>query len=400
MKPLKLSSRELGYYETIQRVLRNELSRSEAAKLLKITDRHVYRLLARFRTQAERGLVHRLRGGHSNRHHPLTLRNTIALLYKTHYSDYGPTLFCEQLAAEHQIHLDHETARRWLTAIGLWNPKHSRRTHRRYRQPRSHIGAMIQLDGSRHKWFEDRGPEATLIVIIDDASKRVWLRFHPVEDTQGVFETLRDYFLHCGIPNEIYTDFGSVFYDDKDGATQFERAMQQLGIRTIRAHSPQAKGRVERSNRTHQDRLIKAMRRTQIANINEGNAYLQTSYIEDHNRRFARPEGLQDVHRDVKDFNLDTILCFQTTRRVMQDHTITVGGVRWQIEPQRGPILGPRPGAQVTVRSYLDYTMHCFYAEHELNITRIDEHPRFGKERKAKRDNPWRKRVINISTPL
>jgi transposase len=354
-----------------------------------VCERHTYRLQARFSDRGEAGLAHGLRGKPSNYHRPPSEREKVLELYRISYADYGPTLFCEELARRHGIVVDHETVRRWLHPAGLWAAATKKHPHRRTRPRRTAIGDMVQFDGSPHDWFEGRGPECTLLHAIDDASNLTFLRFAKSENTIDVMRTMRQYVELYGIPRQLYVDFGS-FYKDGETPTQFERAMKDLGTEIIHAHSPQAKGRVERGNRTHQDRLIKAMRQEGISTIEQGNAFLDRTYLRDHNQRFANPENLLDVHASVAGRNLDIIFFYiEETRVVANDYTIQLNARYIQIKPGPAPI--PPPRTKIFVRTFLDGSLHLYWNEHELNYKKLSARPRNAKRAPVPAaTHPWK----------
>ena len=370
---------ERAKLEVMQRVSRGELSRSEAARILEVSTRQIYRLWHRWKEVGDRGVVHRARGGHSGRSQ-LKTRNKVLVLYRSSYSDYGPKLFGEALVEQHGLRIHRETLRRWLIDAGLWQPEQQgrrHRTHRRARPRKAAMGMMVQLDGSPHDWFEGRNPElleATLLVMIDDASNQTMLRFSPTEDAQGVFQLTMEYLQRYGLPHSIYMDHGTVYWTDA-GTTEFQRAMKELGIACIYAHSPQAKGRVERANRTHQDRLIKAMRAHGISTIDDANRFLEEHYTDKHNNQFAQTTGLEDVHRSTKGRHLEQILSFQEPRVMRNDYTVTIDRIRWQIErpTEHDRYLMPSPGARILIKVYLDGSVHGFSGEQELRIRRVTE---------------------------
>lgn len=375
-----MSRREREKLDVVHRMVRGELSRMEGARLLHRSRRQIYRMCERYRAVGDGSVLHRSRGGHSARGYPLEIRNKVLLLYKTNYGDYGPSLFGEQLEEKHGLHIHRETLRRWLLDAGLWRREvtgRKRSKHRKARPRRAAMGEMLQIDGSPHNWLEGRNPslmESSLLVLIDDASGRIHLWFRPTEDTQGIFELLRSYFLRYGLPQSIYSDRGTVYWTD-DGQTQYARAMQRLGILVIYAGSAPAKGRVERSNRVHQDRLIKALRREDISSLEEANVYVEQVYHDAHNNRRASKDPLPDVHRVTTAAEVDRALCFETLRTVKADHTVTISGIRWQIEkPEKyDRYLQLRPGAKVTVCVYLNGSVHIFAGEQELRVTRVIE---------------------------
>ena len=374
MEPLTMSKNERKKLDVMHRLERGELSRSAAAQLLQISERQVYRLYRRYRQLGDRGVVHRARGGHSARLTGLALRNQVLLLYRQSYRDYGPTLLSEVLASDHGIQISRETVRRWAIDAGLWQrPVHGRRsrTHRKARPRRSHVGAMIQFDGSTHDWFEGRSPELrqlTLLVIVDDASGHVMLRFAN-EQTIDVFQLLYDYSRSYGLPQAIYTDHASVYGIAASDKTQYRRALEELGIERIQAHSPQAKGRVERCNKTLQDRLVKALRKANIATVEAANRFLEQTFTPAFNLRFAPhfPQMLQDrnAHRLVDPALLDRCFAIEVLRKIRNDYTIVVGTARYQIDkpklPQDYPL--PVPGTSVSVRIHLNGSLAAYLGD-------------------------------------
>lgn len=393
-KTLTMSSKERDRLKIIQLIESDTITYTEAADLMNISERHLYRILKRYRTEGDEGLLHRLRGRTSNRGYDPTVRQRVIALYREKYSDYGPTLFSEMVYTECNINLNDETIRKWLLDEGLWKPTRKGRKHRKKRPRRETIGSLIQLDGSHHKWFEDRGTESCLLVFIDDASGRVFLRFVNSENAHDLLSALRLYIERYGIPRALYIDFGSVFYASDNKDTDFTRALKTLNIEPIFAHSPQAKGRVERSNRTHQDRLIKALRRENISTIEEANQYLESFYIDEHNTRFANGDTLADLHRSAEGIDLDNIICFQTTRCVHNDYTIRILNKPIQLLPSDTPL--PPPRAYVVVRRWLDGSLHIFWKNNELKFSVLDKIPK-PKQRTIRppaQNHPWRYKLV------
>ena len=375
------------------------LTRLEAARLLSMSERNLYRILSRFASEGDKGVIHRMRGRCSNRGYDRTVREDIFSLHKALYDDYGPTLFAEMLVKHHHYAIDHDTLRRWFRQENISIPAARKaRKHRRKRERRSAIGELVQFDGSPHDWFEGRDPECCLLQAIDDASSRIFLRFAPSENAFDVMITLRNYVERYGIPRSIYIDHGSVFYAEKK-LTEVGRAMKQLGVEMIFANSPQAKGRVERGNRTQQDRLIKEMRRQGIDTINDANRFLGEYYTDDHNNHFATTSGLADVHRSAEGYDLKNIFCFQTLRQVHNDYTITLEGTYVQLERSDAPL--PPPKHQVCVRRYLDNSLHIFWQqddkEHELTFSILTKKPtvkRVKQPAPPSPTHPWRLRRV------
>jgi transposase len=386
---LIMSQRERDRLKLVVQVHQGTMTVAEASTTLNLSQRQLYRLLQRYRAEGDRGVIHRLRGRPSNRGYPRELRKKVVSLYWRQYRDYGPTLFSEMLVEYHNIALDHETVRRWLAAAGGANIQRKKRPHRRKRPRRAAIGELVQFDGSHHDWFEGRGPACCLLHAIDDASGHTFLRFVPSENAADVMRTLRLYFERYGLPRAIYTDKSSVFYAHHR-LTDVGRALKTLNIELIVAHSPQAKGRVERGNRTHQDRLIKALRREDIATIAQANEFLDGVYLDKHNNLFASCDHLPDVHRPIDGLDLTNILSFQTERRVRNDYTIMLDGRYLQLERGKAPL--PPPGHYVTVRRWLDDSLHVISAGHELSFTilRSPPSPKPRTPHKPSPTHPWK----------
>jgi transposase len=389
--PLTMSKKERDRLCVLERVKALELSDADAATALGVSLRQFYRIKNRFAAEGDQGLVHRSRGGRSNRACEPSLKQQVIAVYRERYSDYGPTLFAEMLQKERQITLAPETLRQWLIAEGLWQRQLKRRRHRRKRPRRVAIGDLVQFDGSVHDWFEGRGPSCTAIVIIDDASSRVFIRLVSSENTEDCMRTMKLYIERHGIPQAIYTDGGSVYYDTAGTPTDFALAMQELGITMIRARSPQAKGRVERSNRTHQDRLIKALRRANVSSIDAANELLDQSYLQEHNDRYAVLDDLGDVHRSAADVDLDRIFSFRRQRVVSNDWTVRLESKYLQIVPSSAPM--PPSGSRVELRRFLDGSLHVYWQHHELVVTALEQKPapRARVVPIPKAEHPWKR---------
>lgn len=386
--------------KVIVRIEHKELTVAEAAESLDLSQRQLYRILKRYRAQGEAGLCHRMRGRKSNKAFAGELRTKTIRLYREQYSDYGPTLFVEKLAEHHDVSISRQTATRWLSVAALWSGNRKKRPHRKKRERRDTIGSLIQFDGSPHDWFEGRGGECCLLVAIDDASSRQMFRFVSVEETSLVLAFWRDYVERYGIPAEVYTDWGSVYVnaENPERLTPFGRALKALGIRHIKAGSPQAKGRVERSNRTHQDRLIKALREQKIANIEDANRFLEAEYMNAHNHRFAHTNGLTDIHRSATGLDLANIFCLEEIRHVYNDWTITLNARFIQLLKSDTPL--PPPRSKVIVRCWLDGSLHIFWNEQELTFKQLSHKPKpvSPSTRLPAPDHPWRSKSVGGAT--
>jgi transposase len=328
MDELRMSLIERIRLDGFKRVKRKELSVVAAAELMGLSLRQTRRLWKRFKGLGDKGLVHRLRGRSSNRRlDPATALRAVKL-HQEKYADFGPTLACEKLA-EQGIELCPNTLTALLKERGLWQRKRRRGRHRKRRQRRSSFGSMLQMDGSHHDWFEGRGPWCVLMVIIDDATSRCLARFYRAETTEAAFDLFGRWVKRFGLPRCLYVDRHSIYRDEDhlDRPTQFGRACKQLGVELIQAHSPQAKGRVERRHGVFQDRLVKEVRLRNICDIDQANALLEHSFLEDLNRRYAvEASSDQDLHRVLeKDLVLEELLCVQEQRVVGNDWC-----VRWR----------------------------------------------------------------------
>lgn len=379
MTVVAMSHGELSRYDTLLRVMRRELRVQDAATLLGLTRRQVGRLLIRVRADGAEGIVSRKRGRPSNRRHSDAFREQTLSLVREHYADFGPTLAAEYLAERHGIVISHETLRKWMIAAGLWKDRDARRPRPyqpRYR--RDCRGELIQIDGSKHWWMEDRGPQCTLLVYIDDAtSELMHLKMVESESTFAYMDATREYIERHGKPVAFYSDKHGVFRNNNatangDGMTHYGRAMESLNIEIICANTPQAKGRVERANATLQDRLVKAMRLEGISSIAEANRYLPT-YMERHNKQFAKPAfDPRDLHRPLAPHDdLHTHLVWREHRTVTQALTLHYNKTLIILDPTE--VSRPLVGKRVDVCEYPDGRLEIRHEEHALPYRVFDK---------------------------
>lgn len=320
-----MSEHELQRIEVLAQVLDGSLRTATAADLLGMSQRQVQRLVREVQDNGAMAVRHKLRGRPSNNRIGDLKRDYILSLIRSDYPDFGPTLAAETLAERHTIRVSSETLRKWMISDGLWQSRSQRRRVHRPRLRREAVGELIQIDGSEHRWFEDRGPACTLLVFIDDATGALMhLRFVRSESTESYFAALADYLHEHGLPVAFYSDKHSVFRVNKaearsgHGMTQFGRALSELNIEILCANSSQAKGRVERANRTLQDRLVKELRLAGISDMAAGNDFLP-GFIARHNLRFAHPPARpENLHRPVNlpASRLRDILCVRDQRQV------------------------------------------------------------------------------------
>jgi len=296
---LTMSQTERDRLVVMRALAAGELSQAQAARQLRLSQRQVRRILQRFRVEGDAGLVHRARGRPSNRRlAPAIIEQALALVGE-HYHDFGPTLAAEKLREVHDLQLSKESLRRLMIDHGLWKPRPRRLKHRAQRPRRECCGELVQIDGSHHDWFEGRATAPVLLNIIDDATGRIFPRFAPAETTAAVMALLHEYLRAHGRPIALYADLHSIYRVNRPATveeqlqgeparTQVGRALHELDIEYIPAHSPQAKGRVERGFATLQDRLVKELRLAGISDIDSANRFLRERFVADYNRRFAR----------------------------------------------------------------------------------------------------------------
>lgn len=344
-----MSARELNRIEILAQVDDGRLTVENATNMLDLSRRQVFRLLRQFRLDGASAIRHKARGRRPNNHIHEAKRDYALSLIKERYADFGPSLAAEMLEQHHGFKVSRETLRKWMVADGIWLSRKQRRTFHQPRLRRECYGELIQIDGSDHRWFEDRAGPCTLLVFIDDATSTLMeLRFVKSESTFSYFEALESYLLRHGRPVAFYSDKHSVFRVANDqakggaGMTQFGRALTELNIEILCANSSQAKGRVERANRTLQDRLVKELRLASVSDMETANAYLQ-GFKDRYNARFAKtPAKPDDLHRalNVEPDRLDEVLCWRENRyvgrqltfsydrkRVMLDETETARGL-------------------------------------------------------------------------
>ena len=334
------SMRELERVKVIEAVIEGRLRCFQAAERLQLSERQISRLCRRYEAAGPAGLVSAKRGRPSNRELSVDLRARAMALVRERYADFGPTLACEKLAECHGIALARETVRRWMRDAGLWIPR-AQRPPKVY-QPRARracLGELVQIDGSDHRWFEERAPACTLLVYVDDATSRLMhLHFTQTESTFSYFEATRAYLERHSKPVALYSDRASVFRSVSAGktgrsVTHFGRATYELNIDTFCANSSAAKGRVERAHLTLQDRLVKELRLRGISTLAEANAYAP-AFMAAYNLRFAKPpRSTFDAHRPLReDDDLDTLLTWRETRRVTKALTVQYDRVTYLLD--------------------------------------------------------------------
>jgi len=334
-----MSHQEVDRLKTIQQINDSRITQKEAARQLQLTVRQVKRLVRRYKDNGAQGLVSKHRGKVANNRIPDEVKNEALELIRATYSDFSPTLAHEKLTEVHQLSFSVETLRRWMIEADIWQSKAIKKARIHPSRPRrSQRGELIQIDGSPHAWFEERGAPCTLIVFIDDAtSELVGLHFSPTETTQSYMKTLANYLNQFGRPVSLYSDKHSIFRVNQVNCegelTQFSRALKTLDIEAIHANTPQAKGRVERANKTLQDRLVKELRLQNISTIEEANQYLP-NYIKQYNQRFAsEPRSQVNAHRKVlhNETEVKQILSLHHQRKLTKNLSCQLKNIEYQI---------------------------------------------------------------------
>jgi transposase len=382
MERIGMSQEERDWLDWLKRARDEKMTQREAAERMRVSERWVRKLLKRMKREGDHVVVHGLRGRASNRKLAPRLQTlAIEILKQPDWRDFGPTFASEQLAKRHGIQLSDETLRRWMITAGLWKSK-SRKLQaiHCWRPRRSAFGELVQWDTSEHDWLEGRGePVRYLVRLIDDASSWSWGRFVERDATPFNMGVLWEYLDKHGRMVEVYTDRDSMFaVPPRDGEgeeervqadrlTQMGRALRELGIGWIPAYSPQAKGRVERSFFTDQDRLVKLLRLEKISTRQAANEFLEKHYWPEWNARFARPvTDFSNQHRDLGQLELAAILCHAEQRVIGNDYTFSFAGRRYQIARDHAQ-AGMRH-QRLRVELWLNGELHARYQQQYLNI--------------------------------
>lgn len=371
---IAMSQRERDLLKVMVPVLEGQRSQAEAARLAGLSVRQIRRIQRKLEAGGDELLVHGLRGKPSNRQFKAVLRRQVLAVYRQQFAGFGPTFAVEKLG-ELGLEVSPDTLRRWLIEEGLWQRRRRRESHRSRRPRRACFGELVQMDASIHDWLEGRGEELVLLTMIDDATSRLLARFYRAGTVETHMDMLGHWLRRYGRPLALYTDRHSIFEpQDKgralaDGVTQFGRALQELDIELIRAHSPQAKGRVERSFGTAQDRWVKELRLAKARTLEEANAVLER-VLPDHNRRFAKPAlGRGDGHRGLGSaFDLAAILSIQEQRVVSNDYVVRFQNRFYQLLP---PIYAGERGGRVIMERRLDGTLAIRLQKHYLKYQEV-----------------------------
>jgi len=409
-----MSAKERNRLLVVSRVRSQGMNLKDAASVLSLSYRQMRRIYRRYLEEGDAGLVHRSRGKTSNRGFTRVFKEATLARYRDRYTGFGPTLAVEKLAEDDYV-LDHETMRRWLLAAGLIERRRKRAKYRKLRERSAHFGQLVQMDGSHHAWFEERGETSCLMNMVDDATGVRLSLMDKEETTDLAMRCLRAWIDIYGIPEALYVDRKTVFVTDREPTiseqlageeplTHFGRACKKLGIRIITAYSPQAKGRVERSHGVYQDRLVKEMRLQGVSTIDGANALVFAGFVDRLNDKFAKePANEEDRHRPLeKRVDLAAVFSYEDERTIGNDFTVRYQGRFFQITKQ--PNL-PLPKSKLVVQRRLDGSIHLIYRDSELafkeisgfkrtpRVCRREERPKpkIAAKYVPPADHPWRR---------
>ena len=405
----KVTNKELRKLKVIEQVIEKKMKQKRAGMLLGISVRQIIRQAKRVRREGAKGIVHLLRGRESNRRHEESLKERAMKLCVSKYEGFGPTLAQEKLEELDKIHVNRETLRQWMLREKLWELQRKGQKHREWRERRGSFGEMTQVDGSHHDWLEGRGPWLVLMGYIDDAASEVFARFYDYEGTLPAMDSFYRYARKYGLPHSVYLDrlkaycgYGKLTLEEELAGkektqSQFERAMEELGVEVIHAQSAPAKGRVERLFKTFQDRLVKEMRLAGVKTREEANEFLE-KYLPIYNRRFgvkAREET--NLHRPaLREKELKQILSIQSKRVLRNDNTIRHENKFYQI---LGEWKGTKP-EQVVVQERIDGKLYVTDARRELKYREVSEPLKRNPEIKKKTVKTWKPPAPGMEHPL
>lgn len=381
---LLMSKKERDRKVIFESVREERLTLREASERLHLSYRQTRRQYQRYRLNGDNGLIHQSRGQRSNHGKGAVFKQEVLKLYRTHYEGFGPTFASEKLEAQ-GYHLHAETLRLWLKAEGLWASQRQRKAYRQHRTRKEKFGELLQLDGSIHCWFGRQGEYQCLMNLVDDATGKTMALLAEGETTEAIMRVVKKWVERYGIPKAIYVDLKTVYVSSKrlsdeeekpgEGFTQFSLMCEKLGIKIIKAYSPQAKGRVERKHAVFQDRFVKELKLQNIHTIEKANKLLEKSFLDHLNHKFQKePQSQEDAHRDPIPYgDLDQIFCWQYTRQVNQDWTVSFQANYYQILKTKE--LKVKPRDKISVRLHLNGKLSFWHQNHLLNYKPIKEKP-------------------------
>lgn len=374
---VEMSTKELTRLKVLSQVQHKKLTQILAAKQLNLSERQVRNLLRKIETHGDKAIISQKRGKAGNHSLPITLKTKSLDLVKEHYLDFGPKLANEYLKNEHNINISNETLRLWMVKEGIWLPKVERKKLHLIRERRGSFGELIQVDGSHHDWFEGRRAPCVLMVMIDDATSMITsLYFAESESLHAYYQVFAKHLKTYGIPMALYGDRCSTLTPrepkgSKD-TTQFQLALKELNCKLILALSPQAKGRVERANRTLQNRLVKMLRLRKISTIEEANMMLE-EYRMEHNKLFSKRTSEQvNAHRSLEGICLDHVLCIRKTRTLYKDFVVQFENSFYKISSQ-DPNVHFYMRAKVEIRKLLNGDQIAIFKGKIVEMVRLSE---------------------------
>ena len=381
-----LSRKEFRRVPVIYSIINKQITQQEAANILGLCRRQIIRLVKKVKEKGDIAFIHKSRGKPSNRAELADTKDKILNLCRTTYQGFGPTFAAEKLFEIDKLCIHPDTLRKWFIEATIDYKKRKAPKHRSWRPRRDSFGHMEQLDGSHHDWFEGRGPWCVLMGYVDDATSRIYANFYGYEGTKPAMDSFKRYIKRYGIPQSVYLDKHSTYRSTKKltledelnnarSLSQFERALKELGVDVIHADSPQAKGRVERSFRTHQDRLIKEMRLKGISNIKDANKFLHSYYIPKHNRKFAViAKDKTNLHTPIpKHFDIDRIFSIKNKACLRKDFTIQYSKKFYQV-------LNAIRAKEVTTEERLNGKLYIYHKDTQLKYKLIDKRPQKPKQ--------------------
>jgi len=376
----KMSTKELKRLPIIHKLINRELKQKQASEILGLCVRQIQRIIKKVKKQGDQAIAHASRGKPSGRAKPDKIKNKILHLCKTRYKGFGPTFASEKLFEIDELIIHHETLRLWFKEAGIEYKKRKGKQHRSWRERKHHFGEMIQVDGSHHHWLEGRGPKCVLMGYVDDATNTVFARFYGYEGTFPFMGSFKRYVKKYGIPYSIYIDKHSTYksvgkpsiddeLNNREPLSKVAMALKELGVEIIYANSPQAKGRVERTFETFQDRLVKELRLRGTRTMDGANKFL-THYLPTFNRRFSK-DPIEEVnfHRSLPEhIDLDSILCIKTQRCLNKDFTVAHNKKLYQV-------LEAVNTDKVILQERINGQLHITYKGKSLKYKQIYKRP-------------------------
>lgn len=376
-----MSQKELRRIPVIHSLINRQISQRQAANILSLSDRHIRRLSKEVKEKGDIALVHKSRGKPSHAAKPAKLKAEVLNICRTKYKGFGPAFAAEKLFEIDKLNMRPETLRLWFIESGIEYKKRKAPKHRSWRPRKECLGQMLQIDGSSHAWFEQRGPESVLMGYVDDATGRIFGRFYDYEGTRPFMDSFKRYIKKYGLPQSVYIDMHSTYkspkkpsiedeLENQKALTQVGKALKELEVDMIFAGSAQAKGRVERSFKTHQDRLVKEMRLAGINNTKDANRFLYSYYIPKHNRKFAvMAKYKTNLHRPLpKDINLERIFCIKNKACLRKDFTAQHNNTFYQI-------LDSIRAKEVVLEERLNGKLYIYHKDRQLKYKLIDKKP-------------------------